>query len=357
MTKSLKTIREIVSNSDGRLPMANITDNNELFGDPFSSDPGSNVFGDPYEFGDVEDEGDPYGDLYGDADDEYGDLYGDVDDNEVLDLYSTTAGDVDDYGMGGPKLRSLWQKTRKPLAIAGAGTAAFLAGRAIAKGIKRRRARRAATLSRLKQSRLRQTIATQRNAQRNAPKIARTNMLPFYQISGATLNSYPISPRDRFIADMYKNNLDRQALDTPFLQETAAGTLVGTDWVCTATGVATPRYYNLLAVRIGINALAGAPGTIFSITASLPLFNNTVTVTGATPWVFTIGRGFDVTFAFFPWQLIANRPQPALGSYDNTVALRNIVVTVSGLPAASAVTLIVLGSLHPTTIATRTALI
>jgi hypothetical protein len=147
--------------------------------------------------------------------------------------------------------------------------------------------------------------------------------------------------------------LDRQQSDTPFYQETAIGTFAGVTWTATTTGTAQPRFFTALILQLGINYLSAAPGTVFQMTATIPTINGPLVV-AAQPFIFTIEKGYDVRFMFYPWQLVANRPFLVLGQYDNA---NPITVQVTGLPANATVNLIVPGSLHPFTVATRNALI
>lgn len=344
MRKSLKSLSDLNVSGDPRQPMADITNAPELFGDPF----GDVDFGDvDDEFGDMED-----GDLYGDMED--GDLYGDVINDESLGAFHLISGDP--MGMGGPK-KVNWKKFKNPALFAagaaGTGLASIMAIKAAKKAIARKRAKKAAMNAKMAAERQKQTLSQQKSARENAGKIARNKKMPFFQVIGAKMNSSPIDPMEGFVADMFKYNLDRQASDTPFYQESALGVYLAGVWTCTATGVINTRYYTALILQLGINYLNAAPGTIFTVTATLPTINGTLTV-AAQPWIFTIMKQYDVRFMFFPWQLVSNRPFPVLGSYNNA---NPIVVQVFGLPAASAVSLVVPGSLHPWTVAMRNALI
>jgi len=250
----------------------------------------------------------------------------------------------------GPRTRKAL-RTAGIVAGAGLGTAAtaYLIKRAVA----RRRAKKAAIQAKIKAQQQRQTIENQRRAREEAGVIDRKKKLPFFQLTGAKLNSSPIDPMEGFIADMLKHNLDRQASDTPFLQETAIGTYLAGTWTAQANGVATNRFYTGLILQLGVNYLNAAPGTVFQVTATLPTINGPLVV-ATTPWLFTISKQYDVRFLFYPWQLVSNRPLPVLGQYSNA---NPIIVQVTGLPAQSTVNLIVPGSLHPWTVAVRNALI
>lgn len=321
----LRKLSDIPHSTNPRADKADITNAPELFGDPSDDD---------FEDGDVDD-------LYGDADDlEDGDLYGDIND-ETLAVYNTISGDP---GKHPKRARTL----KRAGLIAGSGTAAFLVAKKLAAI---RRKKKLARNQMMRQS-SRLTLRNQALARSYSGKIKRNAFMPFFQVTGAKMNSSPINPLEKFVADMFKYNLDRQASDTPFYQETALGIFLAGTWTCTATGVATNRYYTALILQAGINMLNAAPGTIFNVTATLPTINGPLVVAG-TPWVFTIGGKFYVNFLFFPWQLVSNKALPILGLYNNQ---NPIVVQVTGLPAASAVSLVVPGSLHPWTVAMRNAL-
>jgi len=338
------------------MPQADITNASELFGDPFGDIESGDLYGDS-DYGDLEGdvdgdiEGDVYGDLYGDAE------YGDIINDSSLGAFKLISGDPE---MGGPKwnaIKGFASKYKKPLAIAG-GLAAGAAGTALAvraakKAIAKRRAAKAAIAAKIRKQRAKQTLVTQRQARESAGKIAKNRKMPFFQVIGAKMNSSPIDPMEGFPADMFKYNLDRQASDTPFYQESALGIYAAGTWTCTATGTVATRYYTALILQLGINYLNAAPGTIFQCTATIPTINGTLTVSSQ-PWIFTIEKQYDVRFMFFPWQLVSNRPLPVLGSYNNA---NPIVVAVTGLPSASAVSLVVPGSLHPWTVSMRNALI
>jgi hypothetical protein len=178
--------------------------------------------------------------------------------------------------------------------------------------------------------------------------------MPFYQISGATLNAYPLAPTEVFAADTLKYNFDRQSTDTPFEVEIVQGVFAGVTWTLTAVGVVATRFYTAVIITIGISVLTAAPGTIFSVAGTFPTFNGGSLVIAANPFSFTIRKGYDCRFIIFPWQLVTNKPLLALGAY-NTVT--NIVVTVTGLPSNAAVSMIVPGSQHVWTIGMRNRLL
>lgn len=333
MTK-LSSIRQLGISDDARMPHADITNAPELFGDPFGDIDDGDIDDGDWEDGDIDD----------------GDAYGDIND-ATLAAFNTVSGDV----YGGP--RKMGPRTKRALKtagiVAGAGLATGLGAALIKRAIVRNKRKKAAMRAKLQQQQAKQTIANQRNARENAGQIDRKKKVPFFQLTGAKMNSSPIDPMEGFIADMLKHNLDRQASDTPFLQETAIGIFAAGTWTCTANGVPTNRFYTGLILQLGINYLSAAPGTVFQVTATLPTINGPLVI-AATPFLFTISKQYDVRFLFYPWQLVSNRPLPVLGQYSNA---NPITVAVTGLPANSSVNLIVPGSLHPWTVTLRNALI
>lgn len=324
----LKKFGDIQHSNDPRAPKARITNAPELFGDPM---------------GDIDDDDDDdllAGDVDDDDEDGDPDLYGDIND-DTISVYNMTSGDPS-------RGRKFGKAVKRAGLVAGSAAAAYAIQRKIAAVRKRKKA----TRSRIGRYSTQQTLKNQVLARKYAGKIRKDAKMPFFQVTGAKMNSSPINPLEKFVADMFKYNLDRQASDTPFYQETALGVFALGTWTCTATGVATNRFYTGLILQAGINMLNAAPGTIFNVTATLPTIAGTLTV-AATPWIFTIGGKFYVTFLFFPWQLVSNKALPVLGQYS---IANPIVVSVTGLPAASAVSLVVPGSLHPWTIAMRNSL-
>jgi len=338
---SLRSMSDLPISGNPRADKADITNAQELFGDPF----GDVDYGDSdFEEGDSD---------YGDADD-FGDMEGDVDYGDVVDPINDDTASAYRLISGDPTpRRSFWRRYRNiGLGLGAAGLTAGALSLAMRKA-RARKARRNAIRKRVNTMSAKQTLKTQRVARQAVGKINRDQKMPFFQVIGAKMNSSPIDAMERFVADMFKHNLDRQASDTPFFQETAIGAFAVNTWTCTATGTASNRFYTALILQIGINQLNAAPGTIFTVTATLPIINGTLVVS-ATPWIFTIENTFDCRFIFFPWQLVSNRPLPVLGQYSNAAP---IIVAVTGLPAQSAVNLVVPGSLHPWTIAMRNALI
>lgn len=271
--KDYASLAQLGASNDPRAPKADITNAPELFGDPFGD----------IDYGDVED----------------GDLYGDIND-ETLSAFKLISGDIEDGDLYGDPRR---RRMRNAAIIGGsalvAGGSAMLIKRALAK----KKARRAALASQMAQQRTSQTIVTQQEARSMLGKIDKKKKLPFFQLIGAKMNSSPIDPMEGFVADMLKYNLDRQASDTPFYQETAIGTYIGPNWQAVATGAAANRFFTALIVQLGINQLNAAPGTVFQITATVPTINGVLTISSE-PWVFTIQKSYDVRFMFFPWQLV-----------------------------------------------------
>jgi len=336
--KSIPSLNSFEVNGDARMPKANLSNASHLFGDP--SD---------FEDGDPED-GDPE-----DGDPDYGDP---TMNDSTIAMYNLISGDPsfgdpEMYGAPSPKL----MKAARTLGIIGtAGVATGLTHKALMNQVQKRiaalRRDRSFIQKKLSFNRLSQTLFNQDMARKFSGRIDRRSKVKFFQVTGAKMNSSPIDPMEGYIADMLKYNLDRQASDTPFYQESASAVFALGLWTATATGTVTPRFYTGLIVQLGINQLNAAPGTVFQITGTFPTINGTLVV-AATPWIFTIQKAFDVRFILYPWQLVSNKPLPVLGQYSNA---NPIVVVVSGLPAASAVTLIVPGSLHPWTIALRNGL-
>jgi hypothetical protein len=328
---ALKKFQEIPTSRDPRAPHADITNAPELFGDPFDDD-------DDDEMGDAD-----YGDVEDFMDDEIGDAdYGDVADRmagdpDMVALYNAMSGD--------PSKRKRVRRIVGGAALG--GTATLIAARAL----KARRARKRVAGA-LKRGRFRNTIRNARMIRNSAGVISPNSMTPFFNLKGAKVNSAPLTADESFVTEMLKYMLDYQNAFTPFYEETIPGGFAVITWTVTATGPATRRYFAPLILRFGTNALNASPGTIVEIGFSLE------TVAGplapAIPFVFTISQGFDITFIFFPWQLVANKPLPVLGQYGNG---DSIVITMVGLSSASAVNLIVPGSQHPWITAMRNALV
>lgn len=326
----MKKLSSIPASGDPRAPQADITNAPHLFGDP--------------EIGDIdtfEEEGD-----FEDGDADYGDAdYGDID-NDPLGVFTQTSGDP-----ASGKFRRGLNKYKVPVVAASAGLTAYAATRAIKKA--RARAREKAMISRkIAQSTQQQSLKRTAAIRKNIDKLNRNSMMSFFSLKGGKMNSSPIDPLSKFVADMFKNMLDRQNMDTPFFQETAIGTFAAGTWTATATGTVASRFFTGLILQIGTNVLNASPGTVMNITATIPTIQGPLTI-AATPFLITYEKGFDVRFLFFPWQLVANKPLPVLGQYNNA---NPITVQVTGLPAASAVNLVVPGSLHPWTVAMRNAL-
>lgn len=331
-SRSIKTLGGLQISNNPRANQADLTNAPELFGDVFGD------IGDD-EFGDMDEDGDP-------------DLYGDINDSS-LSAYKLISGDPNDDEYGDTRAGRFLRRYKSPLLMAGAGTAAYFGGRAIVNAIRKRRSERAMVNRAMHTARTRQTLKMQNVARAYSGKIRRDAKMPFFQLIGAKMNASPIAPTSSFVADMFKNMLDRQNSDTPFEQETILGTLVGSQWQCIGGSTLTNRFYTGLILQIGINQLNAAPGTVFIVKAQLPTINGPLVI-NATPWIFTIQNNFDVRFLFFPWQIVTNLPLPVLGSYGSAA---QITVTVDGLPTASAVNLVVPGSLHPWAVAMRNALI
>jgi hypothetical protein len=328
---NLITLDQFAASTDPRAPKADITNAPHLFGDP----------------NDYED-GDAYGDsAYGDS--AYGDSFGPESIyGGAMNVGDPSSAGLDTYAalIGAPK----WVK---PAAMF-AGAAGLAAGTAaLIKRAQRRKAQANAVRNVLARNASRNTITNSILARRLMGRIPKNTPFQFYSVMGATLNQYPIAPTELFPADSLKYNMDRQASDTPFEVEIAPGAIVGPNLVATATGVATNRFFAGIIVTVGINALAANPGTVMNITATIPTINGSLVI-AANPFSFTIGKDYYTRFIIYPWQLVTNKPVLALGSYSNA---NPIIVTVSGVPTSSSVTLIVPGSMHQWTIAMRNRLV
>lgn len=328
----LKSLGDLVNTSNPRAPYANITNASALVGDPFDED---------------ED--------FGDAD------YGDVEDNvSALTTYSTLMGDAD-YGDTalqrlGQGIGRTWRRIPKGVRI-GAGVAAggaltYFGARAIKRAIDRKKAANRARAEAERAASL-NTISSSVQARQLLGKIPRNAHMPFYQIIGANLNSFPLAPTEFFVADTLKYNLDRQSTDTPFEVEIVNGVFGGVTWTMTATGTVATRYYVCVFITIGISVLTAAPGTIFNVAGTFPTINGSLII-AANPFSYTLQSGYYAKKCLFPWILVTNKPQLALGAYNNATP---IVATITGLPSNAAVNMVVPGSLHQWTIAMRNRLL
>lgn len=327
----LKRLTDLVTSNDSRAPFANLTNAGPLLGD-------------------VDDD-----DEWGDAD------YGDVDDDvAALSTYATLMGDAD-YGDNalqkfGQGVKRTWRKIPKGVKI-GAGVAAggaltYLGARALKRGIDRRKAA-ARVRAQAELNASQNTIANSIQARQLLGKIPKNAHMPFYQIIGANLNSFPLAPTEYFIADTLKFNLDRQSTDTPFEVEIVPGVFAGVTWTLTATGTVANRFYACVFITIGISVLTAAPGTIFNVAGTFPTINGSLVI-AANPFSYTMQQGYYAKKCIFPWILVTNKPQLALGQYSNASP---IVVTITGLPSNAAVNMVVPGSLHQWTIAMRNRLL
>lgn len=329
---NLSQLTSLVVNKDSRAPFANVTNARHLMGD--------------IEDGDLEEGDADFGDSdYGDAD--HGDAeYGDIN-SSPLAVFDTLIGDAE---VGGPNTN---RRIKQGVGIVGGVTGGALLGRALTRAYSRKVASRKNVNNRLQRAKRQQTIQNQMNARQEMGKLSRTAKLPFYQVMGATLNSAPLSATECFVADTLKFNLDRQATDTPFEVEVVSGTFAGITWTATATGLAAPRYYAAVVLVIGINQLAANPGTIFSVTGTLPTINGALVI-ASNPFSFTLRNGYYAKFLLFPWQLVTNKPLLALGAYSNA---NPITLSIVGLPSNATVNLTIPGSQHSWTIAMRNRLI
>lgn len=329
----------IVRSTDGRAPKADISNAGHLMGDVYEEGDVDSLYGDASE------DGDPDEGTYGDA------AYGDVS-TAALNTWDSLIGDAEEQGALRIKPFNRWSRGAKIGTIAGvAGLSAY----GISRLIKKRKAARARVQASLQRSNRANTIANQVRARRMMGRIPRTSQFPFYQVIGATLNSYPLSPTEAFPADILKFNFDRQSTDTPFEVEIVNGTFAGVTWTTQAVGVAAARYYTGIFLTVGISILNANPGTIFSVTGTLPTINGGTLVISTNPFSFTLRASvYYAKFLLFPWQLITNKPILALGSYNNA---NPITLNTVGLPSTASVSMIVPGSQHPWTIAMRNRLL
>lgn len=332
---SLRQLKELVTSKDSRAPYADLTNAAYLMGDIEDGD---------IDYGDAEDGDADYGDAdYGDAD------YGDVD-SSALGSFKALIGDSE---TGAPHRRKMGIKGKRIVgATLGLG-GGIGAGLLLNNILKKRSANRRRANSRLKHADSKMTIQNQVNARRLMGKLPRNAQMPFYQVTGAVLNAAPISPTESFVADALKGNFDRQMSDTPFEVEIVAGTFAGVTWTVNSVGVAASRYYTAVVITIGINQLAANPGTIFSITGSLPTINGGLTIS-SNPFSFTMQNGYYSTFLIFPWQIVTNKPLLALGSYNSGTP---IVFNITGLPSNANVSMTIPGSQHVWTIGMRNRLL
>lgn len=218
-----KSLSDFSISRNPRAPHADVTNAPELFGDIM-------------DYGDMDDD-DDMGDI--DDDDDFGDI--DYGDPSPLGLWQVMSGD--------PARNR--RRAGRVAAGLGAGAVSALAVRAMQK---RRRAKRANQLIRSKASS--GTLGRARAVARNVDGLRRNTMMPFFFLSGGKLNSSPINPNSKFVTDEWKYMLDKQAMETPFLQETAIGAF-GAGYVCTANSPATPTFYSALILQIGTNAQIG----------------------------------------------------------------------------------------------------
>lgn len=306
------SFNDIPHSKSPRANHADVTNAPHLFGDPFDDETG-----------------DP--DLYGDPDD-FGDPTMDP-----MASYMIAAGDV---APRKNRLKSVWAKNK--------GLTAGLGGAAVGATAT------ALLLKRQNKIKAQETLRNQVAVRTALGKIDKRSKYPFFGLKGALMNSAPIDTQASFAADTLKTMFDRQSLDTPFYQETAIATYAAGVFTATASGVAASRFAPSLFLQFGTNTLNASPGTIISISASIPLFDGSTLTISTTPFLFTYQAGFDVRFAMTPWILVANKPIPVMAYYSNA---KPIVFTITGLPQTSSVNLVIPGSLHPWAIAMRNALV
>lgn len=375
-----RTLEELGASTDPRAPHATYGNANHLFGDPldegfpqvFSTHKAA--YGDPYDQGDIDDED------YGDADDSslavFESVIGDVEDDDD-DFGDADYGDADygdaDYGdtragrafrrvgsglkTGARKVgKAVTSRTGRRVLAAGAiGTGAYFLGKKVLQARKARRARKNAVARNLQTNRRRMTIQNQLVASRSMGKLPKNAHMPFFQVSGATLNASPISPTEFFVADTLKYNLDMQSTHTPFQVDTIAATYAGVTYTINAPGLVAARYYASVFLVIGINSLSGNPGTIFNVAATLPTFGgSSLVITAGTLTFLMASTVYNCRVQIYPWQLVTNKAVLALGSYSNATP---IVVTITGIPANAAVSMIIPGSMHRWSITMRNRLL
>jgi len=321
------SLEEILATAEGRPAKADVSNANYLMGD-------------------VVDDAGPYGDVS----------------TALLDTWNTLIGDVSDEDeaptYGAPvrkkKTHKPLPKWVKPVAIGvGAGGAGYLTAKLI-ESAKRKAAQKKALGQAMSTAANMNTIERQVEARRMMGKVPRTARMPFYQMTGATLNQYPLDPSSYFAANDMKWMMDKQAIETPFESEIASGVFAGTTFTVTLNGAVDPRYYVGVLLTIGISTLTANPGTIFTVAGTFPLANGSSLVVSTTPWSFTLNSGWHARGFFVPWALVTNRPYVQLGRYSNA---NPIVLTVQGLPSNATVNGIVPGPAHVWTIGVRNALI
>lgn len=321
----VKSLQSLGLSSDPAQPKADITTAPELFGDPF----------DEYEGGDVD-----YGDV--DALSPYILLSGDPDD-EIGDSFLRKVG----QGVGkAARSTGAFIKNNRTSILTGLGGAAAGAG-ATALIMRNRYKKQLASL------REQESMQNTAYVRKSLGKINLNSYIPFFQLTGGKLNASQIDPSSKFVADTFKQMLDRQALDTPFLQETVIGTYGGGAWTAVTTGTLANRFYHGILIQFGTNVLNASPGSVVKITATMPTISGSLVI-ASQPFVLSYNKGYDVKMLLFPWQMVSNKPLPTLGQYSSSTP---ITIRVEGLPAASAVNVVVPGSLHPWTIAMRNSLL
>lgn len=317
----LKQLNSLVQTRDSRQPYADVTNA-------------------PFLMGDIEDGDADFGDAdFGDAD------FGDPNSTAPLATFDSLIGDIETGGLS--------KNQKRALGIAAGAGAGIVGGVALNKYLKRRQAEKAAVQQRLRGSASKMTIQRQISARGEMGKIAANAKFPFFQVTGANLNSAPISPTESFVAATLKLNFDRQQTDTPFEVEIVQGTFAGVTWSIASVGIAANRYYTAVFLVIGINALAGNPGLIFTVTGILPTINGTLTIS-TQPLSFTILPGFYSKICIFPWQIVMNKPLLAIGQYS---VANPISFAITGLPSTASVSMTIPGSQHTWTIGMRNRMI
>lgn len=310
---TLSRMTDIPLSSSAAAPKADLTNAGYLFGDP---------------------------DLYGDTD-----LYGDAEegDPDPLAFYNFVSGD--------PKFS---RREKKAFALgAGGGAAATISAQLIARAIKRHNARKAALKDMLARDAARQSVNRTMLARRDIQRFTRNSKIGFMAVQGAKLTTAPIDMTTTFPAEGLKFALDQQTAFTPFYNEIVPATYAGLTWTATtAVQPTNDRFYGCIFLNIGTNALNASPGSILTVTVTMPTTAGTLT---SQVFTMTYSAGYDIRMVIFPWNLVTNKALYVIGKYG-TVGTGNISVSVTGIPEQSAVTLTVPGSLSSWTIGMRNAL-
>jgi len=331
----------ILAIGKGAAPKANLSNAGYLTGDPAP-------YGDMYR-GDPSFQGDPA---------PYGDLH---QTNSALANYDTLIGDM--VETGGFNLADIWSKLPMAAKIAlgglGAGAATFGAVKgvqAIKKAHQRHLSRKQALAAAQARSHAAGNTHNMLYARQHLNKIAPSQLTSFYQVQGASLGAYPISPKKVFPFKSLTWCFDQQSNTTPFVANITNATQpggAGTNYIINIPGTTAGQYYSCVFIIIGGNILQASPGINFNVTATLPLVGGGSLSISAQPFTFTLGGEFYSKICLFPWTLVASEPVYTAGFFS---AANPINIQVSGsIPNPAAISAVVPGSLHPWTIGLRTA--